>query len=226
MYFTRLRLRPGLERHPVFRRALGESYETHRLIWTLFGDRPDRDRDFLYRRELNGWGATFYLVSARKPEDPDSLWDMEPKPYRPRLSAGQTLFFSLRANPVRSKRDENGRLHRHDVVMEAKHKLKQEKRPRETWPSQAELIQAAGKSWLAARAARHGFTVDPALIRADAYQPPDPGGRGKGREVRHAVMDLSGLLRVSDPDLFLETLYRGLGPAKAFGCGLMLVRRP
>jgi CRISPR system Cascade subunit CasE len=34
-----------------------------------------------------------------------------------------------------------------------------------------------------------------------------------------------GLLRITDPDAFRETLIRGIGPAKAFGCGLMLVKR-
>jgi CRISPR-associated protein, Cse3 family len=34
-----------------------------------------------------------------------------------------------------------------------------------------------------------------------------------------------GLLTVSDPVLMRTALQQGIGPAKAFGCGLMLVRR-
>lgn len=34
-----------------------------------------------------------------------------------------------------------------------------------------------------------------------------------------------GLLRITDPDAFRETLARGIGPAKAFGCGLLLVAK-
>ena len=32
-------------------------------------------------------------------------------------------------------------------------------------------------------------------------------------------------LEVADPARFFDALVRGVGPAKAFGCGLMLVRR-
>jgi CRISPR system Cascade subunit CasE len=33
------------------------------------------------------------------------------------------------------------------------------------------------------------------------------------------------VLEVVSPDVFLEALARGFGKAKAFGCGLMLIRR-
>ena len=34
-----------------------------------------------------------------------------------------------------------------------------------------------------------------------------------------------GILRVDDPDALVKVLEDGIGPAKGFGCGLMLVRR-
>lgn len=34
-----------------------------------------------------------------------------------------------------------------------------------------------------------------------------------------------GLLRVADPEALRQLLKKGIGPAKAFGCGLLLVRR-
>jgi CRISPR system Cascade subunit CasE len=33
-----------------------------------------------------------------------------------------------------------------------------------------------------------------------------------------------GLLRVTDGNAFVSLLKNGIGPAKAFGCGLMLVK--
>ncbi|WP_083803977.1 type I-E CRISPR-associated protein Cas6/Cse3/CasE [Desulfonatronospira thiodismutans] len=33
------------------------------------------------------------------------------------------------------------------------------------------------------------------------------------------------MLEVTEPDSFKETLFNGLGRSRAFGCGLMLVRR-
>lgn len=41
----------------------------------------------------------------------------------------------------------------------------------------------------------------------------------------HLTVRFDGLLRITDPDAFRETLICGIGPAKAFGCGLMLVSR-
>ena len=39
------------------------------------------------------------------------------------------------------------------------------------------------------------------------------------------TLDFGGILTVVDPERFIEALYQGVGSAKAFGCGLMLVRR-
>jgi CRISPR system Cascade subunit CasE len=39
------------------------------------------------------------------------------------------------------------------------------------------------------------------------------------------VLDISGVLEVHDPDRFLLRLAQGFGRARAFGCGLMLIRR-
>ena len=38
-------------------------------------------------------------------------------------------------------------------------------------------------------------------------------------------LDFEGQLEVTDPVVFLEKVKAGFGPQKAFGCGLMLLRR-
>jgi CRISPR system Cascade subunit CasE len=43
--------------------------------------------------------------------------------------------------------------------------------------------------------------------------------------IRIGVLDLEGVLVVSDPARFCHCLAQGFGRAKAFGCGLMLIRR-
>ena len=40
-----------------------------------------------------------------------------------------------------------------------------------------------------------------------------------------SALDFSGELTVIDPAAFIVALSKGIGPAKAFGCGLLLVRR-
>ena len=47
----------------------------------------------------------------------------------------------------------------------------------------------------------------------------------KGRTAGFSSVDFEGLIEVTDPGLFVNALYQGIGPAKAFGCGLMLIRR-
>jgi CRISPR system Cascade subunit CasE len=50
--------------------------------------------------------------------------------------------------------------------------------------------------------------------------------RGRARRViAFSVLDLEGVLEVQSPDRFVDALTRGFGKAKAFGCGLMLIRR-
>ncbi len=41
----------------------------------------------------------------------------------------------------------------------------------------------------------------------------------------HRSMAIEGNLKIVDTDRFQKALFKGMGPAKAFGCGLMLVRR-
>ncbi|MBE0437950.1 MAG: type I-E CRISPR-associated protein Cas6/Cse3/CasE [Methylomicrobium sp.] len=38
-------------------------------------------------------------------------------------------------------------------------------------------------------------------------------------------VDLIGDLQVADPEAFSQTLFNGLGRAKTFGCGVLIVRR-
>jgi CRISPR system Cascade subunit CasE len=54
--------------------------------------------------------------------------------------------------------------------------------------------------------------------------PVDAQHRGKGGALRVSTVDFSGQLRVEDADAFRRTLFTGIGHAKAFGCGLLLVR--
>jgi CRISPR system Cascade subunit CasE len=124
-YFSRVRLR----RDPdvatlaplLFPSVAGERIPAaHRMIWSLFSDRAERKRDFLYREAK---GQTFFVLSARPPEDRRALFEIDVKPFEPTLRVGDVLNFSLRANPVVSMRearaDGKSIVVRHDVIMHA-----------------------------------------------------------------------------------------------------------
>ncbi len=222
MYFSMIRLRRNISPRDVSAITKGDGYHIHKLIWNMFADHPDRRRDFIYRHELvNSW-PTFYTISQRVPQDFSGKWEIETKDYHPKLRDGQRLEFTLCANPVRSKRDENGRQHRHDVVMEAKFG---QKRPGENTHFQ-DIVQEHGAQWLVDRSASHGFSLAPDRIRVDGYRQ-HRLFRGKGKQpITFSTLEFNGILTATDADIFIEKcLFNGIGHAKGFGCGMMMVRR-
>lgn len=230
MYFSLIRLQRGLSPRNVAVLGLCDGYQMHKLIWDLFSDAPDRRRDFLYRFEKTQGLPTFYAISKREPVDTLALWDIQTKPFAPRLKDGDRLSFSVRINPIRSKRDENGRQHRHDVVMEAKIKIGFKNLAGDQRPLIANLVQQAGVDWLKSRENEYGFTVDGVedrpQVRADGYSQ-HRFFKGKGKPpITFSTLEFNGVLTVNDQEKFVnKCLYEGLGPAKGFGCGLMLVKR-
>lgn len=105
---------------------------------------------------------------------------------------------------------------RHDVVMQLKKTLSDEVEQY----SQAELEQLAGETWLEKKAENNGFKV--LSVIADGYQQ----HHFKKRGIKISTLDFQGVLEVTEPELFIrEALYKGIGPAKAFGCGLLSLAR-
>ncbi|WP_446809804.1 type I-E CRISPR-associated protein Cas6/Cse3/CasE [Methylomonas sp. 2BW1-5-20] len=47
----------------------------------------------------------------------------------------------------------------------------------------------------------------------------------KGEKSGFSSVDFTGELQITDPEKFRQTLFTGLGRAKAFGCGLLMVKR-
>jgi len=222
MFLTMIQLVRNASPRELASFCRGESYQAHRLIWNFFSDTPDRERDFLYRHEsADGW-PVFYAVSKRQAIDNSGLWSVQSKRYEPKLSAGQRLAFSLRVNPIRTKRDEQGKHHRHDVVMEAKTKLKNQR----GYIEPAQIIQEEGERWLSERCEQNGFSVSPGSFRVDGYQQHRLYKGGGKQPITISTLDFNGILMVEDPRVFIEEcLFTGVGPAKGFGCGLMLVKR-
>jgi len=224
MYMSRARLNLVAAKNSKFWQNLGNNYQIHNMIWSLFADKPERARDFMYRQEeINGF-PTFYIVSGRKPDDQSGLWSVESKLYEPALRTDQKLSFVLRANPIVSKRDENGKQHRHDVIMDAKSQLKRDGISKDKYPRVSEIVQKKGVEWLQRKGQMNGFEIEGDQVRADGYQTQKlykPKGK---HHVNISTIDFTGVLTVTETELFKKALYYGVGPAKGFGCGLILVR--
>jgi CRISPR system Cascade subunit CasE len=222
VFFSKIRLRRDISPRDIFNLTRNNGYDVHKLIWNLFADTPERQRDFLYHYESIDGVPTFYTVSERQPMNAAGMWEIIVKEYHPKLLAGQPLSFTLRVNPIRTKRDEKGRQHRHDVVMEEKGKLKNQGKH----INEAEIVQECGAQWLRTRCAGLGFNVNAGGVRADGYRQQKLIKHNGNQLITFSTLDFNGILTVTNPDTFVaECLYKGIGPAKSFGCGLMMVRR-
>lgn len=224
MYMSRLTLLPEQAKpSQLVQVSAAGGYRLHQLVWDLFEEAAGQ-RPFLYRQENHQGLPRLLVLSEEEPIDTKGIWDIEPKPYAPKLTTGERLAFSIRLNPVVKKRDEQGRQHRHDLVMEQKKQLEQEGAPRDQWPAQAELARRAGVQWLAQRAEGAGFELNEDALMAEEYRQHRLRKPGKS-PIRFSTLDCAGRLTVTDPERLMQTLKSGLGPAKGFGCGLLLVRR-
>ena len=222
MLISRVRLRPDAGEKKEFWEHALNAYHLHSLVWELFADAPDRKRDFIYRQDLAQGIPAFFCVSDRAPRDQDGIWLVESKPYAPVVKKDQVFSFVLRANPILAKRDGDRRQHRHDVVMEAKTRIREKSG---ALVRDADIVQEAGFSWLAQKGKATGFSLRAQEVRADGYlQHRFTKARGDG-EIRISTLDFTGLLSVTDPDLFVRALFTGIGPAKGFGCGMMMIKR-
>lgn len=219
---------------------------THRLVWMLFADDPDRRRDFLWREAEPG---LFYLLSARPPVDRHDMFHLDPpKPFAPALATGDRLAFALRVNATVARgaagaapaAGGRARGKRSDVVMDALRDVP----PEERAAMRRAVLDRVAPAWLARQGEACGFALDAPV--GEPQRAPDDmevGGaasaacrvrgyrvlrvdRGRRAErLQIGVMDVEGVLRVRDPERFIAALTQGFGRAKAFGCGLMLVRR-
>lgn len=189
----------------------------HRLVWAIFADGPERRRDFLWRQDRPG---EYLALSARPPQPLHDIFGIETKEFAPVLAAGDRLAFRLHANPVVALPQGPGqRGKRADVVMHALHGLPQGERA----ALRLEKTIAAGRAWMARQGEAHGFRPE-GEVGIDGYETMRLP-REAGKPIRYSVLDFEGVLTVTDPTRFLTALPQGFGRARAFGCGLMLIRR-
>jgi CRISPR system Cascade subunit CasE len=196
----------------------------HRLLWSAFCGDSKATRDFLWRDERRG---AFLVLSARPPV-PSPFFDAaDTREFAPALQAGDRLAFVLRANATRTvdsgRQTARGKPHKShiDLVMDALHSVPSGERAAQ----RMEAAQTAAQDWLRRQGERHGFQpVDVVVEDYSVHALPGRGGPRKNQP-QFGVLDITGQLAVTDPGAFVLKVTQGFGRAKAFGCGLMLIRR-
>lgn len=228
MYFSRVNV--DAERLHPKRAALlqmGNLYREHKLIWNLFPEEKEANRDFLFRRLDAGALPRFYILSKRKPMEHYDVWHIETKPFEPLITKGSRYSFNIRANPVVTKKpygNESKRRKRVDVFIEALKEYSEKSGKETDEKTNSEIMTETGSSWLLGQSEKHGFHINPGEMIIERYKWMEGSKDRDGNKIQFGVMDFSGFLTVTEPDVFRTTLERGIGRAKAFGCGLLLIK--
>ena len=227
MHLSRLLL------NPVARSAardLGDAQSMHRTVMSAFPDGagPSAREKLcvLWRVDRDGRGGRIaLLVQSRVPPDwsglpaghlAESDWG-EANPvttslegFLGSLRAGAMHQFRLRANATRKVT-----------------KLAPDGKPTKNGARVPVRGDDGRIAWLARLAAKNGFAIveaeDGPELRV-VEEPQAYAGRS-GPRATFAAVRYEGRLRVTDVDLFRERLAVGIGPAKAFGFGLLSIAR-
>jgi CRISPR system Cascade subunit CasE len=232
MYFSRVRFLPGHSAHEALLSIQRKgSYASHQLLWRLFTEQ--QQRCFLFREEQSSGISSqkgmpeYLLLSQTSPALDSEMFHIETKPFAPKLNKGDQLAFRLRANPtVSSKIGEHAgkRGQRHDVMMHAR-KCAEADGVKDALGLKQRMEQAA-VDWLIKdeRAESLGVRFD-APPHIMAYGQHKSRKESQGQSISYSSVDYEGVLTVIEPDVLINQIAAGVGRAKAFGCGLMLLRR-
>lgn len=195
--------------------AVRNPYDIHRQLWRLF---PGEEREtratgeqarqgFLFRIEEQGTGRPVRLLvqSRLVPVRADGLQLLGSREIQPMPSTGQRLAFVITANPVKT-------------ITDTQRNAKPDK---QSDKCRVPLIKEDGQRQWLARKLSSAATLESAEILPHA-----PLYFRKGKHGGKLVTcTFEGVLRVEMPEQLASLLENGVGPAKAFGCGLLLVRR-
>ncbi|HWP40536.1 MAG TPA: type I-E CRISPR-associated protein Cas6/Cse3/CasE [Tepidisphaeraceae bacterium] len=191
--------------------------------------RRSPDNGFLFRIDPQPGGRVVILVLSAAKTDWDYAFHnaryllaappAEPRTLRVHIEPGARFSFRLLANPT--KRSPLTK----DQWLKRKQANEPIKRPRLqlTWnpgDDPANVFQ----DWLQARARRAGFRLVEATLRIPriGYAYIRKGGpQDKPQRLRSVLYE--GLLEVTNADDFRRALQSGIGPAKAFGFGLLSI---
>ncbi len=199
--------RMEIDAETVFAAGVLDSYDWHQWFWHCFPGEPERKRDFLTRIDTLEGAFRLWLLSPRRLTRPG--WcppeSFAVREIAPSFLAHRYYAFDLRANPVKClvQRNEQGERKRHG--------------------KRVPLIQPDElRAWIDRKGQAGGFQIV-------ADKPLEIGPmvkshfRKKEQAACHGGVQFRGVLEVTDAKKFTETYYAGIGSAKGFGFGLLLL---
>ncbi|MEU9704023.1 type I-E CRISPR-associated protein Cas6/Cse3/CasE [Streptomyces sp. NPDC047981] len=204
--------------------------EQARTLWRLDPDNPHRPQLFVLTTDKPDW--THLVEQAGWPDaDGEHYAIRDYAPLLQQLAPGRSFAFRLTANPVQNTSRPDKPTTLQQTRIEAGERRRGFRLGHRTATAQL--------NWFLSRTERWGFEV-PTASHLDKTQDPDDDtprdiritkrqrrsfGKGLGTaKEAHVVMNsvtFEGSLRITDAALLTERLLAGIGPSKAYGCGLL-----
>ncbi len=232
LFFSHITLRDSA---PIstLRTLMRDGYAPHKTVWQLLSHSPEQKRNFLFRYDIEEKRGLphFYTLSETKPSEDNALWkvDVAKHTYREFLEnlpirQDSVFRFSLRVNPTFDKSDRTKKQKtRYDLIMHLRHQMTKNEHGQREEPH-AVTEHRACKEWLERRQ-NLGFEVVTPDETLMVEQYDQLRFKHKNNTTIMSRVDISGMLKVTDVAKFQDNLTKGIGHGKAFGCGLLLIRR-
>ncbi len=192
----------------VARKGLNNGYEWHCALWDLFPGRAKEKRKFLTRIEKKEWEYLIYFLSEYKPLRPEwcskERWAL--KEIASSFLNHEFYRFDLIANPTRNVE-----------------KIGKDGLPTKNGTRLALLRTEEQRRWIARKGEEGGFMIlnKPFLEIGKAQR---MIFRQKGRDGCHYSVGFRGVLKATDREKFYKTFQKGIGTAKAFGFGMLMLQ--
>lgn len=206
--------------------GISDSYAWHKNLWKCYPEAPDAKRDFLTRIDQLEGAFRLWMLATTKPVRPQ--WcppdGFALKEIATTFLTHRYYAFDLRANPVKKvvQRGPHG-----EILLRPNGKRRQGKRVPlvNSEELRAWLIR---KGKVRCRDRDTGLDV-PGGFRIVEDRPLEISPmvenhfHRKGQVGYHGGVQFRGTLEVTDPARFEETYESGIGSAKSFGFGLLLL---
>jgi len=212
---------------PGARRDLRNCHELHRTVMAAYGDmdRQEARRHFNVLYRLAPSGGSMHILYVQSQTAPEVGKWLE-KGYLSPLQAGRVLL-EISAPEVFSRA---GMLLNFDLLAcptkTVSTSTKQERLQECRRNGHRVLLgtEMERLGWLARKAETGGFELlevwESGKYSTFGYHKPEKGGK-----MVHAGVRFQGTLRIANPVQFAETMRCGIGPGKAYGYGLLMVKR-
>lgn len=189
-----------------------DSYGWHKVIWHFFPGQ--QQRPFLFRVDYSASGLRIFILSSVPAALPPGIKAAFRTKEIPERFLGQRFYkFKLRANPTRC------------VKVDKRTGERRERGLREPLTDERKLV-----AWLKRKGEQAGFSI-PSIDDWEKGNCPlrivSEGRRSfckKGlSKAHHASVDFSGILQVENAAAFRSAFEHGIGSAKSFGFGMLLL---